>query len=212
MNQMVSVFIPVHNVADQLEARVEGLLEVMSEASGPFDVWIIDDGSTDDTTQIAHDLARCYPQVRLLRHATRCGMDASIQTGLNHSSAETILVHTAIRPPSPCEMRELFDLREDVELVVVCDEESSSVGSPTWVDRLMGWGTQVAGPRGGQTTLGQENSSMRMIRRDLSRPIRLVKMGKRRDVLEQPSAMASQSITGPRSANKPSRHDSMPSR
>ncbi|GIW94065.1 MAG: hypothetical protein KatS3mg110_2106 [Pirellulaceae bacterium] len=55
----------VRNVARVLEGRVARLLDVLAEQKERFSLRIIDEGSTDETLDVARDLARQYPQIRV---------------------------------------------------------------------------------------------------------------------------------------------------
>ena len=53
---------------------------------------IIDDGSNDATNEVAHELTRLFPQVRLFRHELPLGQEAAIRTGLAHSRGEMVVL------------------------------------------------------------------------------------------------------------------------
>src|SRR5690606_4858626 len=64
----LSILLPVYNAQPNLEADVVEMLEVLADVARDFQLWIIDDGSLDETSDVARHLAAGYPQVRLLRH------------------------------------------------------------------------------------------------------------------------------------------------
>jgi glycosyltransferase involved in cell wall biosynthesis len=82
----------VRNAQSTLAANVQEILDVVSELTRRFELVIIDDGSTDATSEVADELIRLYPQVRTLRHGTAQGCDAAISTGLRHSTGEIIVL------------------------------------------------------------------------------------------------------------------------
>ena len=55
MNSLVSVIIPTYNRPVMLR---EAVMSVLAQTHRPIEVVIIDDGSTDDTPQVAAELAR----------------------------------------------------------------------------------------------------------------------------------------------------------
>ena len=95
MTQSLSVLFPVRNAQHGLENQVERVLDILPELADRFDVLIIDDGSTDDTADVARDLARRYPQVEVVRHSTRRGVDQAIETGLGRASSDVVFVHAS---------------------------------------------------------------------------------------------------------------------
>jgi len=92
LKRSLSILIPVHNVQTTLAADVKNLLEVVSELTEQFELIIIDDGSTDATSEVACDLGRHFPQIRNIRHGQQQGRDAAIHTGLQHSEGEYFLL------------------------------------------------------------------------------------------------------------------------
>jgi glycosyltransferase involved in cell wall biosynthesis len=108
------VFLPVCNVQSALEAQVERVLDVLPELTDRFDVLIIDDGSTDETMDVARELAVRYPQVGAIRHAERLGTAEAIQTGLNYAAGDVVLVHSGEGAIDPDELLKVW--QRDIEL------------------------------------------------------------------------------------------------
>jgi glycosyltransferase involved in cell wall biosynthesis len=93
LGRSLTVLLPVHNAQSTLAATVQEILEVVSELTARFEVVIVDDGSDDATSEVAHELNRAYPQIRALRHGKRLGREVAIRTGLRQSTGEIILLH-----------------------------------------------------------------------------------------------------------------------
>jgi hypothetical protein len=136
LEQSVSVFLPVRNAQSDLESQVEQLLDLLPELSGRFDVLIIDDGSTDETIDVARDLALRYPQVEAVRHAVPKGIDEAIQTGLEYSVSDVVLVQTDEGPMDPHEVRRLWAMGDEAG----CDslDTSQRTATPTACDQPRG--------------------------------------------------------------------------
>jgi glycosyltransferase involved in cell wall biosynthesis len=94
----LSLLLPVCNAQQGLESQVERVLDVLPDLSDRFGVVIIDDASTDDTHEVARDLARRYPQVEVVRHPVHRGVDEAIQTGKGASTADVVMVHASDAP------------------------------------------------------------------------------------------------------------------
>lgn len=90
MERSLTVLLPVHNVQSSLAATVAEVLEVVSELTERFELLIVDDGSSDATGEVAHELTTCYPQVRAIYHGECLGREAAVRTGLEHSSGEIV--------------------------------------------------------------------------------------------------------------------------
>ncbi len=92
MQRSLSVLLPVKDAQATLTASVHEILDVVADSGDRFELLIIDDGSTDATSEVAHELTRHYPQVRVVRHGTSLGREAAIRTGLERSQGEVVVL------------------------------------------------------------------------------------------------------------------------
>ncbi len=104
MNRSLSVLLPVHNAQATLQADVGRMLDVLPDLSGDFDLLIIDDGSTDATSEVAQELATQFPQVRYHRHSRRRGVEAALRDGLAQTGAPFVLAHNGQSRIDPAEV------------------------------------------------------------------------------------------------------------
>jgi glycosyltransferase involved in cell wall biosynthesis len=91
VQRSLSVLLPVKDVQATLAASVHEILDVMTDSIERFELLIIDDGSTDATGEVAQELTRHYPQVRVFHHGTSLGVEAALQTGLRRSQGEVVV-------------------------------------------------------------------------------------------------------------------------
>jgi glycosyltransferase involved in cell wall biosynthesis len=138
----LSVVLPVHNAEATLTHNVYELLDVLPEIATRFEILIVDDGSTDHTDEIAHELARCYPQVRVVRHARRRGPSAAMETGMTRTTGDVVFVHDEATPISATELRQLWSMRNDSELVTARAEMPRRFSTRHVLDRVSAWGGQ----------------------------------------------------------------------
>jgi hypothetical protein len=102
--QTLSVVLTVHNAEKTLAAQVTRLLDVLPDVANRFELLIVDDGSTDQTEEVAHELARDFPQLTVARHAKRLGQEAAAQTARSRTTGEILLLHEP-SVPAPNELR-----------------------------------------------------------------------------------------------------------
>jgi glycosyltransferase involved in cell wall biosynthesis/putative flippase GtrA len=79
----VAMFLPAYNEEGNIRRAVEGLLDVLERLAVPHRVFIIDDGSTDQTAAVSADLAQTYASVEHIRHAQNGGYGAALCTGFS---------------------------------------------------------------------------------------------------------------------------------
>jgi len=63
---MLSVFVPAYNESRMLERSVASIIKSLSDTD--FELFIVDDASTDDTGKIAQGLAEADPRIRHVRY------------------------------------------------------------------------------------------------------------------------------------------------
>lgn len=76
---VVSVLMPVHNAARFLKPAIESIL---SQSFEDFELNIVDDGSTDDSTDIIAAYAEKDPRIRVLRLDANRGIVQALNAGL----------------------------------------------------------------------------------------------------------------------------------
>ncbi|MDQ3279840.1 MAG: glycosyltransferase family 2 protein [Acidobacteriota bacterium] len=74
---LVTTIIPVYNRARMLR---EAVASVLAQTYRPIEILIIDDGSTDDTPQVADALAAAHPEIRVI-HQANTGVGLAREAG-----------------------------------------------------------------------------------------------------------------------------------
>lgn len=139
----LSIVLPVHNVEATLAEQVCHLLEMLPDLVERFELLVVDDGSTDHTVEIAQEMAQQFPQLRLVRHQRRQGLAAAIQTGMDHTTGDLVMVQDAAQPISASDLRRLWAMREDEDLVIARTEPEVKPLDVGLISRLMNWGRGV---------------------------------------------------------------------
>ena len=84
---IVSVVIPMHNEEGAVEDLIPRIATAMRDVA-PFEIIVVDDGSTDATLERLQATRRTVPQLRILRHATAAGQSAAIHSAVLAARAQ----------------------------------------------------------------------------------------------------------------------------
>jgi glycosyltransferase involved in cell wall biosynthesis len=102
----LSVVIPVFNERGTLEEIVRRVVA----APGDKEIILVDDCSTDGSTQIAERLAGADgARIRLMKHPTNRGKGAALRTGFTAAAGEVILIQDADLEYDPAEYPRLLE-------------------------------------------------------------------------------------------------------
>jgi glycosyltransferase involved in cell wall biosynthesis len=118
----LSLVIPCYNEQENVNVLLERVNGALSPMGKPFEVILIDDGSTDDTPRLLAEGMKKYPWLRVLRMAKNGGQSAAFEAGFEAARGQVIATIDA-------------DLQNDPEeiprLVPMLDEHK--------VDMITGW-------------------------------------------------------------------------
>jgi glycosyltransferase involved in cell wall biosynthesis len=104
----LSIFFPAYNDAGTIASMVIGAIDAARALTPDFEVLVINDGSRDQTPRIADELARVYPQVRVVHHPANRGYGGALQSGFANASKEYIFYTDGDAQYDPSEMGVLW--------------------------------------------------------------------------------------------------------
>ncbi|CAN5737154.1 glycosyltransferase family 2 protein [soil metagenome] len=102
MGTRVSVLMPAYNEADTLTELVPATVAVLQQAGDPFEVVVVDDGSTDHTRAVMAELRG--PNVSYLRLRRNAGKSAALSLGLERVQGEIVVLMDADGQDDPAEI------------------------------------------------------------------------------------------------------------
>jgi polyisoprenyl-phosphate glycosyltransferase len=85
---LISVVIPVFNEAAAIAEDLSTVKTVMETYGQPFEIIVVDDGSTDRS----HEIVSSLPGVRLLKHPYNRGTGAALKTGIRTAQGDLIVM------------------------------------------------------------------------------------------------------------------------
>jgi len=114
----LSVFFPAYNDSGTIASMVIRAVRAAATLTPDYEVIVVDDGSSDATHEIVDELARTYPAVRVVHHATNRGYGGALQTGFRSATKELIFYTDGDAQYDPAELAALWDkMGPDADLV-----------------------------------------------------------------------------------------------
>jgi glycosyltransferase involved in cell wall biosynthesis len=114
----LSIFFPAYNDSGTIASLVITALQTARGLTSDFEVIIINDGSADATARIADELARTYPEVRVVHHARNRGYGGALQSGFKAATRELVFYTDGDAQYDPSEMTRLWHALDDtIDLV-----------------------------------------------------------------------------------------------
>lgn len=115
----ISVFFPAFNDAESLRVLIPRATETLQQLTEKFEVIVVDDGSTDDTSAVLDSLCQQFPCLRVVRHAKNMGYGAALQSGFSNSTRELIFYTDGDGQHDVRELRNLLaELTPEVDMVM----------------------------------------------------------------------------------------------
>lgn len=92
----VSVLVPAKDEADNLPLFMQLAAEAFAtHPQTPYEVVVVDDGSTDGTWEVLQRLRSQYPFLRAVRHRARRGIADALRTGYLNSTGSVLVFYPA---------------------------------------------------------------------------------------------------------------------
>jgi glycosyltransferase involved in cell wall biosynthesis len=146
----LSFLLPVHNQAAVLEHALSSWSHLLAKLERPYEILLIDDGSTDATKKMldggdgVQPLSRRVPELQVLSHSEYRGFGAALRTGLNASRYPLIFYTGLDYAYNPTDLRTLLQRINDgdpesgrkIDAVTGYRSGTPLRGWPKWRNRI----------------------------------------------------------------------------
>lgn len=118
MPHSLTALFPAYNDAGTIEELAIRALQTLSQLTPDYEVIVVNDGSTDHTARVLHELARRHPRVRVIHHDRNRGYGAALRTGFAQARKEWVFYTDGDGQYDPRELIRLVRaVRENVDVV-----------------------------------------------------------------------------------------------
>jgi dolichol-phosphate mannosyltransferase len=97
----LSIVIPARNEEGAVEETVSSLLGTLRAAALPFEILVVDDGSTDKTAFVVRALSVHSPEIRLVQNTGQHGFGIAVRCGLHEATGDAVAIVMADSSDSP---------------------------------------------------------------------------------------------------------------
>lgn len=108
--EQVSLIIPVYNEEANLPVLLEEIASAMRRQPRPWDVLLVDDGSTDQSLTVLRELAKSHPFLRYISFAENKGQSAAFAAGFQEAAGTVFVTLDADLQNDPADIPAMLDL------------------------------------------------------------------------------------------------------
>lgn len=122
--RMVSILVPAYNEAESLGKLYQEILPNISlmrakAQIADYELWFVDDGSTDNTAEAVLALRESDPKVHLISFRRNFGKSTALQAGFRHVTGDLVFTMDADLQDDPAELPRFVEkIDEGYDLVV----------------------------------------------------------------------------------------------
>ena len=166
----IAVVVPAFNEAESLPELVERIDAAITAMGRTWEVWVIDDGSTDATFAVTEELSKARPQVHGLCFGRNFGKAAALAAGFKAASAHIVITMDADLQDDPAEIPDLVaKIEEGWDLVSGWKQDRKDSFIKNNTSKIFNWFTsRMCGLR-----LHDFNCGLKAYRREVTRKVRL---------------------------------------
>jgi len=158
---MVSIVIPAYNEELGIVESVNGVREVMAKSHYDYEVIVVDDGSTDRTSELVRTTG-----ARVVRHEENRGYGAGLKTGIQAAKGDWIVITDA---DSTYPADRIPDLLHDAgEYDMVVGARVGGAAKIPLIRRPAKWVLAKIANYLAETKIPDYNSGLRVFRKDLA--------------------------------------------
>jgi glycosyltransferase involved in cell wall biosynthesis len=168
----LSVVIPIHNEAPNLEPLHRELTETLSAWGRPYEILLIDDGSTDGSFEKLKTIQAADPHVRVIQFRRNFGQTAAFAAGFAEARGRVIVTSDGDLQNDPRDIPALVGELDEGGFDIVCgwrkDRKDAFLNRrlpSILANRLISWATGVR--------LNDYGCSLKAFRAEVVKPLRL---------------------------------------
>jgi glycosyltransferase involved in cell wall biosynthesis len=163
----LSIVVPAYNEAGSIAPVLDNIRQTMEDAGLEYELLVIDDGSLDQTADVAEAGGH-----RVLRHPENRGYGAALKTGIRHAAYDLIAITDADGTYPNERLPELVRLAVEGEYDMVVGARTGDQVHIPLIRRPAKWALNRLANHLARTQIPDLNSGLRVFRKDVAEEFR----------------------------------------
>jgi glycosyltransferase involved in cell wall biosynthesis len=115
----LSIIVPFYNEADNISRLYQAIVNAVAPLDVPFEMVFVDDGSKDNTLQLATELARSDERVRVVKFRRNFGQTPAMAAGIEYARGEILITMDGDLQNDPADIQQLLAKMDEGNDIVV---------------------------------------------------------------------------------------------
>src|SRR5262249_4245048 len=104
----LSVVLPIYDEEESLGELLGNLFAVLDGLNRTYEIWCVNDGSHDRSSEILHEIAKRRSELRVLDFRRNFGQTAALQAGFDHARGKVVVTLDADLQNDPADIPRLL--------------------------------------------------------------------------------------------------------
>jgi glycosyltransferase involved in cell wall biosynthesis len=115
----LSIIVPFYNEADNIRRMYTAIVDAVAPLEVSFEMVFVDDGSRDNTLQLASELAAADSRVRVVKFRRNFGQTPAMAAGIEHARGEILITMDGDLQNDPADIQQLLAKMDEGNDIVV---------------------------------------------------------------------------------------------
>lgn len=116
---MISVIMPAFNEGPRIRANLIDALDTFRSLGRPFEIILVNDGSTDDTAAQVHNVELEHPEVKLITYTRNGGKGNALKEGWKYARGDLITFVDADMEIHPRQLKGFLEAMDEKKVDIV---------------------------------------------------------------------------------------------
>jgi glycosyltransferase involved in cell wall biosynthesis len=135
----ITILMPAYNEERHIQQGIKGIVNIVSKLGYDYEVIIIDDGSTDNTRNVAEKIAN-NPHVQVIGYTENRGKGNAIKYGLKHSKGDYVVFWDSDWEIEPLEFSDYITSLQHADIVIGSKRHPESLVETPFMRKFLSYG------------------------------------------------------------------------